>query len=82
MAFTRRRNCREDAVRCKDEKPGRRVVREGLDNLLRRPSRGRGVGHVEMYDSAAVMEEDYEHVEQRNIAVGTTKKSTETRSAT
>ena len=53
----------EDAVAITDEKPGRRVVREGLDNLLRRPSRGRGVGHVEMYDSAAVMEEDYEHVE-------------------
>ena len=48
---------------CLGRKPGRRVVREGLDNLLRRPSRGRGVGHVEMYDSAAVMEEDYEHVE-------------------
>ena len=31
--------------------------------LLRRPSRGRGVGHIEMYDLAAVMEEDYEHVE-------------------
>jgi len=53
----------EDAVAIVDEEPGRRVVREGLDNLLRRPSRGRGVGHVEMYDSAAVMEEDYEHVE-------------------
>jgi hypothetical protein len=49
--------------RSRMRKPGRRVVREGLDNLLRRPSRGRGVGHVEMYDSAAVMEEDYEHVE-------------------
>src|SRR3989442_12050117 len=47
----------EDAVAIADEKPGRRVVREGLDNLLRRPSRGRGIGHVEMYDSAAVMEE-------------------------
>src|SRR3989442_3206298 len=53
----------EDAVAIADEKPGRRVVGEGLDKLLRRPSRGRGVGHVEMYDSAAVMEEDYEHVE-------------------
>src|SRR3989454_6654288 len=53
----------EDAVAIADEKPGRRVVGEGLDNLLRRPSRGRGVGHVEMYDSAAVMEKDYEHVE-------------------
>jgi len=72
----------EDAGAIADEKPGRRVVGEGLDNLLRRPSRGRGVGHVEMYDSAAVMEEDYEHVEHRNVAVGTTKKSTETRSAT
>jgi hypothetical protein len=45
----------EDAVAIADEKPGRRVVGEGLDNLLRRPSRGRGVGHVEMYDSAAVI---------------------------
>jgi len=53
----------EDAVAIADEEPGRRVVREGLDKLLRRPSRGRGIGHVEMYDSAAVMEEDYEHVE-------------------
>jgi len=53
----------EDAVAIVDEEPGRRVVREGLDNLLRRPSRGRGVGHVEMYVSAALMEEDYEHVE-------------------
>src|SRR2546427_5192792 len=65
VAFTRRRNCPpKDAVAIADEKPGGRVVGEGLDNLLRRPSRGRGVGHVEMYDSAAVMEEDYEHVEQ------------------
>jgi len=39
-----------------------------------------GAGHVEMYDSAAVMEKDYEHVEHRNVAVGRTKKSTETRS--
>src|SRR2546428_14092400 len=53
----------EDAVAIVDEEPGRRVVGEGLDNLLRRPSRGRGVGHVEMYDSAAAMEEDYGHVE-------------------
>jgi len=30
----------EDTVRFTDEKPGRRVVREGLDNLLRRPSHG------------------------------------------
>src|SRR5439155_8747306 len=36
----------EDGVVIADEEPGRRVVREGLDNLLRRPSRGRGVGHV------------------------------------
>src|SRR5207245_4523458 len=64
MAFTRcRKLSAEDAVAIADEKPGRRVVGEGLDNLLRRPSRGRGIGHVEMYDSAAVMEEDYEHVE-------------------
>src|SRR5207245_8394550 len=38
----------EDAVAITAEKPGRRVVGEGLDNLLRRPSRGRGIGHVEM----------------------------------
>ena len=38
----------EDAVAITDEKPGRRVVREGLDNLLRRPSRGRGIGQDSM----------------------------------
>src|SRR6267142_5512371 len=55
---------------------------KGLSDLLCRPRSGRGVAHVEVYDLAAVMKQDHEHVEHPNVTVGTTKKSTETRSAT
>src|SRR2546428_10086603 len=64
MAFTRRRNRPPKMPsRSRMRNRGAESCGEGFDHLLRRPSRGRGVGHVEMYDSAAVMEEDYEHVE-------------------
>src|SRR5207237_3127537 len=60
----------EDAVAIADEKPGRRVVGEGLDNLLRPPSRGSGGGDVERYDAAAGVEEDDEHVERADSRRG------------
>src|SRR5437588_6613219 len=55
---------------------------KGLSDLLCRPRSGRGVPHVEVYDLAAVMKQDHEHVEHAKLTVGATKKSTETRSAT
>ena len=64
MAFTRCRNCPPKMPsRSRMRNRGAESWGKASTNLLRRPSRGRGVGHVEMYDSAAVMEEDYEHVE-------------------
>ena len=36
---------------------------KGLGDLLCRPRSGRGVAHVEVYDLAAVMKQDHEHVE-------------------
>ena len=36
---------------------------KGLSDLLCRPRSGRGVAHVEVYDPAAVMKQDDEHVE-------------------
>ena len=36
---------------------------KGLSDLLCRPRSGRGVAHVEVYDLAAVMKQDHEHVE-------------------
>src|SRR2546425_13087046 len=36
---------------------------KGFNDLLCRPRSGRGVAHVEVYDLAAVMKQDHEHVE-------------------
>jgi hypothetical protein len=60
----------EDAVAIADEKARRRVMGKSLDDLLRRPSRVRGIGHVEMHDSAAVMEQDHEYVEHAECRHG------------
>ena len=71
-----------DTVSIAEQVARRGVIGESFDNLLRRPGSGRGIGHVEVHDLATTMQQDHEHVERtRKVAVGTTKKSTETRSA-
>ena len=50
-----------DAVAIAEEEARRRVMRESLDDLLRRPSSGGGL--VEVHDLAAMMQQDHEHVE-------------------
>jgi hypothetical protein len=46
-----------------EEEARRRVMWESLDDLLRRPSGSRGLGHVEVHDSAAAMNQDHEDEE-------------------
>jgi hypothetical protein len=71
-----------NAVAIAHHAAGRRIIGERLDDLSRGPGRGWGICHIEKHDSAAGMQQDDEHVERTEVAVGTTKKSTEARSAT
>src|SRR3989441_8316285 len=52
-----------DAVAIAEEITRRRVIGERLDDLLRGPGGGGGIGHVEVHDLAAMMQQDHEHVE-------------------
>ena len=52
-----------DAVAVTDHAPGRRVLGEGFDDLLARPSRTRDLGDVEMKNAPAIAGQDEEDVE-------------------
>src|SRR5947209_18689784 len=52
-----------DAVTITEQVARRRVIGARLDELLCTPGGGWGIGHVEVHDSAATMQEDHEHVE-------------------
>ncbi len=54
------------------------VKREGLDDLLCGPCRGRMGGDVEMKNAPPVMGKDNENISTWNEIVDTVKKSTET----
>jgi hypothetical protein len=41
-----------------EEIPGRRVPGKGLDQLLRRPLRGRMVGHIEVHNPTPMVRQD------------------------
>ena len=60
----------------------RSVVREGLHDLLGRPVRGGMLGDVEVEDSPAMVNEHEEDEKHSQAALGTVKKSIETRSRT
>jgi hypothetical protein len=53
----------EDAVSVADQVPGRRVLGEGFDDLLAGPGGARKLGDVEVKNTAAVVGEDEEDVE-------------------
>jgi hypothetical protein len=53
----------EDSVAITQQVRGRGVVREGVDDLLRRPGRGRVLGDVEVHHASPVMSEDEKHEE-------------------
>ena len=65
----------ENAVAIADHEPRRRILGEGLDDLLGGPGRGRGVGDVEVKNAAALVGQDEEDIQNANVAVGTVKKS-------
>ena len=52
-----------DAVAIAEEVTRRRVIRKRLDDLLRGPGGSRGIGHVEVHDLAAMMQQDHENVQ-------------------
>jgi hypothetical protein len=53
----------EDSVAITQQVRGRGVVREGVDDLLRRPGGGRVLGDVEVHHAPPVMSEDEQHKE-------------------
>jgi len=52
-----------DGVSIAEEIAWRRIVGEGFDDLLSRPSGGGRIRDVEVYDSPAMVQQDHEHVE-------------------
>src|SRR5467141_2970430 len=71
MAFTRCRNCPPKIPsRSRMRNRGAESCGKASTTCCGVQAAGRGVGHFEMYDSAAVMEEDYEHVEHAERRCG------------
>ena len=66
------------AVAIADEILGRLAVCERLYDLLRRPSSGRMLGHIEMQHLATVVFQHDKYEEYLMVIVGTVKKSIDT----
>ena len=71
-----------DLVAVAQEIGGRGVVRKGIHDLLGGPVGGGVLGHIEVDDAPAMVSEHDEDERTRSRAVGTVKKSRETRSRT
>ena len=71
IARTRRTKCRAvDLVSVPDDVLRRRVIGEGVDQLLTCPLRGRTLGDVEVHDASALVLEHEEHVQDAKRGCG------------
>ncbi|MGB5519037.1 MAG: hypothetical protein WBO73_11335, partial [Gammaproteobacteria bacterium] len=75
-------DCAEDLIAITQEISGRSVPRKSLNHLLSRPLGSRMFGHVEVHKSRRSCLSTRKTYKIWNVAVGTVKKSIDTKSLT